>query len=76
MMATRYPPIQVNIFTFPGQGMEKAVAVQDAFIAALKERALDELGPLDVHLMGWRASRAGTSWWRCATTATPACMSW
>ena len=54
MMATHYPPIQVNIFTFPGQGLEKAAAVKDAFIAALKERALDELGPLDVHLMGWR----------------------
>jgi NADH-quinone oxidoreductase subunit F len=54
MMATHYPPIQVNIFTFPGQGLKKAAAVKDAFIAALKERALDELGPLDVHLMGWR----------------------
>ena len=54
MMATQYAPIQINIFTFPGKGLEEAEGVRDAFMAALKERALDELGPLDVQLMGWR----------------------
>ena len=53
-MAAQYAPIQINIFTFPGKGLEEAEAVRDAFIAALKERALDELGPLDVQLVGWR----------------------
>ncbi len=54
MIATQYPPIQVNIFTFPGKGLEEAETVREAFIEALKERALHELGPLDVHLVGWR----------------------
>ncbi|MGO9621055.1 MAG: FAD-dependent oxidoreductase [Desulfobaccales bacterium] len=53
-MAAQYAPLQINIFTFPGKGLEEAEAVRDAFIAALKERALDELGLLDVQLMGWR----------------------
>ena len=38
----------------PAKVMEEAEAVRDAFIAALKQRAFDELGPLDVQLMGWR----------------------
>ncbi len=46
--------LQINIFTFPGQGLTEAEAVRDAFVAALKLRAFDELGPLDVNLMGWR----------------------
>jgi NADH-quinone oxidoreductase subunit F len=54
MMASQYPPLQVNIFTFPGKGLEEAAAVRDAFLDTLKQRALDELGPLDVHLVGWR----------------------
>ena len=53
-MASSNPQLQINIFTFPGRALEEAEAVRAAFIAALKERALDELGPLDVHLMGWR----------------------
>ena len=27
---------------------------RDAFIAEFKERSLDDLGPLEVHLVGWR----------------------
>lgn len=54
MTPSPYPLLQVNIFTFPGKGLEEAEAVRDAFIAALKQRAFDELGPLDVNLMGWR----------------------
>jgi len=54
MIASQYPPIQVNIFTFPGRGLEEAEAVRDAFIEGLIQRALHELGPLDVHLVGWR----------------------
>ncbi|MCX5891071.1 MAG: FAD-dependent oxidoreductase [Deltaproteobacteria bacterium] len=46
--------LQINIFTFPGRGLEEAEAVRDAFVAALKQRGFDELGPLDVNLMGWR----------------------
>ena len=54
MMASQYPPIQVNIFTFPGKGLEEAAAVRDAFLEGLTARALHELGPLDVQLVGWR----------------------
>jgi NADH-quinone oxidoreductase subunit F len=54
MMATEYPPLQVNIFTFPGQGLEEATAVRDAFLEGLTQRALHELGPLNVQLVGWR----------------------
>ena len=53
-MATEDCQLQINIFTFPGRGLEEAEAVRDAFVAALKQRAFDELGPLDVNLMGWR----------------------
>ncbi len=53
-MSIADPQLQINIFTFPGMALEEAEAVRDAFIAALKQRAFDELGPLDVHLMGWR----------------------
>ncbi len=53
-MAFEDPQLQINIFTFPGRALAEAEAVQAAFIAALKQRALDELGPLDVNLMGWR----------------------
>jgi len=54
MIASSYPLLQVNIFTFPGKGTEEAEAVRQAFIDTLKQRAFDELGPLDVQLVGWR----------------------
>ena len=54
MIASPYPLLQVNIFTFPGKAIEEAEAVRQAFIDTLKQRAFDELGPLDVQLVGWR----------------------
>ncbi len=54
MIASQYPLLQVNIFTFPGKGTGEAEAVRQAFIDTLKQRAFDELGPLDVQLVGWR----------------------
>ena len=54
MIASQYPLLQVNIFTFPGKAIEEAEAVRQAFIETLKQRAFDELGPLDVQLVGWR----------------------
>lgn len=48
------PLLRINICTFPGKSLRPALAVQEAFIAAMKERHLDELGPLAVHLVGWR----------------------
>jgi NADH-quinone oxidoreductase subunit F len=54
MIASQYPLLQVNIFTFPGKALEEAEAVRQAFIETLKQRAFDELGPLDVQLVGWR----------------------
>ena len=53
-MIAKYPLLQVNIFTFPGKALEEAEAVRQAFIDTLKQRAFDELGPLDVQLVGWR----------------------
>jgi len=53
-MAIQYPPIQVNIFTFPGRGIEEAEAVRKAFIESMTSRGLHELGPLDLQLVGWR----------------------
>jgi NADH-quinone oxidoreductase subunit F len=54
MIANPYPLLQINIFTFPGKATEEAEAVRQAFIDTLKQRAFDELGPLDVQLVGWR----------------------
>jgi NADH-quinone oxidoreductase subunit F len=54
MIAGQYPLLQVNIFTFPGKALEEAEAVRQAFIDNLKQRAFDELGPLDIQLVGWR----------------------
>ena len=54
MIASQYPLLQVNIFTFPGKAIAEAEAVRQAFIDTLKQRAFDELGPLDVQLVGWR----------------------
>jgi NADH-quinone oxidoreductase subunit F len=54
MIASPYPLLQINIFTFPGQVLEEAEAVRQAFIDVLKQRSFDELGPLDVQLVGWR----------------------
>ncbi len=48
------PLLRINISTFPGRSLRSAQAVHDAFIAELKQRSLDDLGPLDVHLVGWR----------------------
>ncbi len=46
--------LRVNICTFPGKSLKAAKAVQEAFLAEMKERHLDDLGPLDVNLVGWR----------------------
>lgn len=46
--------LRVNISTFPGKSLKAALAVQEAFLAEMKERHLDDLGPLEVHLVGWR----------------------
>ncbi len=54
MIASQFPLLQVNIFTFPGKAIAEAEAVRQAFIDTLKQRAFDELGPLDVQLVGWR----------------------
>jgi len=54
MIANPYPLLQVNIFTFSGKALEEAEAVRQAFIDSLKQRSLDDLGPLDVQLVGWR----------------------
>ncbi|MBM4284088.1 MAG: FAD-dependent oxidoreductase [Deltaproteobacteria bacterium] len=48
------PLLRVNICTFPGKSLKAAKAVQEAFLAAMQERHLDDLGPLDVNLVGWR----------------------
>lgn len=48
------PLLRVNICTFPGERLKAPKAVQEAFLAAMKERHLDDLGPLEVHLVGWR----------------------
>jgi len=53
-MANGRPLLRVSICTFPGKSLKMAKAVQEAFIAAMRERHLDELGPLEVHLVGWR----------------------
>ena len=46
--------MQINISTFPGGDTGPAEAVREAFLAAIKERSLDELGPVEVRLVGWR----------------------
>ena len=43
MMASDYPPLQVNIFTFPGRGLEEAAAVRDAFLEGLTQRAARQI---------------------------------
>ena len=48
------PLIRINVSTFPGKSAKAARAVVDAFIAEMKQRSLDDLGPLEVHLVGWR----------------------
>jgi NADH-quinone oxidoreductase subunit F len=48
------PLLSVNICTFPGKSLKAAIAVQEAFLEEMKERHLDELGPLEVHLVGWK----------------------
>jgi hypothetical protein len=52
MIASSYPLLQVNIFTFPGKGTPRLPC--QAFIDTLKQRAFDEPGTLDVQLVGWR----------------------
>ena len=46
--------MQINISTFPGRDIGPAEAVREAFLAAIKERSLDELGLVEVRLVGWR----------------------
>ncbi len=48
------PLLQINISTYPGGDLEAAEAVRQAFLAAIQERSLDELGPVEVRLVGWR----------------------
>jgi NADH-quinone oxidoreductase subunit F len=48
------PLLRINICTFPGKSLKAARAVQEAFLEEMKQRSLDELGPLEVHLVGWR----------------------
>jgi NADH-quinone oxidoreductase subunit F len=48
------PLLRINVSTFPGKSLKPALAVHDAFLEELKLRSLDDLGPLDVHLVGWR----------------------
>ena len=52
--ANAKPLLQINISTFPGGDTEAAEAVRQAFLAAIQERSLDELGPVEVRLVGWR----------------------
>jgi NADH-quinone oxidoreductase subunit F len=52
--ANATPLMQINISTFPGGDTGPAEAVREAFLAAIKERSLDELGPVEVRLVGWR----------------------
>ena len=52
--ANATPLMQINISTFPGGDTGAAEAVREAFLAAIKERSLDELGPVEVRLVGWR----------------------
>jgi NADH-quinone oxidoreductase subunit F len=53
-MPNNGPLLRVNICTFPGKSLKAAKAVQEAFLAEMRERHLDDLGPLEVHLVGWR----------------------
>jgi NADH-quinone oxidoreductase subunit F len=48
------PLMNINISTFPGRDTHQAQEVQDAFLAEIKRRSLDELGPVEVRLVGWR----------------------
>ena len=52
--ANATPLMQINISTFPGRDTGPARAVREAFLAIIKERSLDELGLVDVRLVGWR----------------------
>ncbi|MBI4795392.1 MAG: FAD-dependent oxidoreductase [Deltaproteobacteria bacterium] len=53
-MPSNGPLLRVNICTFPGKSLKAAKAVQEAFLNEMKERSLDDLGPLEVNLVGWR----------------------
>ena len=48
------PLMTINISTFPGRDTRLAHEVQGAFLAEITRRNLDELGPIDVRLVGWR----------------------
>ena len=48
------PVMHINISTFPGGDTRLAQEVQMAFLAEIRRRSLDELGPIDVRLVGWR----------------------
>jgi NADH-quinone oxidoreductase subunit F len=51
---TAQPFMSVNIATFPGGEVSDALEVREAFLAEFRRRSLDELGPLEVRLVGWR----------------------
>jgi NADH-quinone oxidoreductase subunit F len=51
---TGQPLMQINISTFPGQDLHPAEEIKETFLAEIKRRSLDELGPIDVRLVGWR----------------------
>ncbi len=48
------PLMNINISTFPGRDTRLAHEIQEAFLEEIKRRSLDELGPIDVRLVGWR----------------------
>jgi NADH-quinone oxidoreductase subunit F len=48
------PLMNINISTFPGRDIHQAQEVQEAFLAEIKRRSLDELGPVEARLVGWR----------------------
>jgi NADH-quinone oxidoreductase subunit F len=48
------PLLRINICTFPGRSTKAARAVREAFLEEMKQRSLDDLGPLEVYLVGWR----------------------
>uniref|UniRef100_A0A7C3YZJ6 FAD-dependent oxidoreductase n=1 Tax=Desulfobacca acetoxidans TaxID=60893 RepID=A0A7C3YZJ6_9BACT len=51
---TQTPLMKISISTFPGRDTRLALEVQEAFLAEIRRRSLDELGPIDVRLVGWR----------------------
>jgi NADH-quinone oxidoreductase subunit F len=46
--------MHINISTFPGGDTRLAQEVREAFLAEIRRRSLDELGPMEARLVGWR----------------------